>query len=222
MRFIYLIVFLFSISLANSQDYYRFKSDFVIKSKTPEGKQQLTVGKVYYDKNIKKIIFDITFPEKEIWVQKDTTLYKIVNNSIVEEQNTPNIAEFTIYHLILNGNLTDYGLKNTKFKITDVEKAGKSIISTWEPPEELKDKIGPILMQNTNQQLTGIVFKNPEGEIISRQFIRNYLQIKGLSVPQEIINEVHIEGKKYYEITDFSNTVINEFTDEEKYDYKIP
>ncbi|HHH52942.1 MAG TPA: hypothetical protein ENK91_04735 [Bacteroidetes bacterium] len=222
MRFIYLIVFLFSISFAHSQDYYRFKSDFVIKSKTPEGKQQLTVGKVYYDKNIKKIIFDITFPEKEIWVQKDTTLYKIVNNSIVEEQNTPNIAEFTIYHLILNGNLTDYGLKNTKFKITDVEKAGKSIISTWEPPEELKDKIGPILMQNTNQQLTGIVFKNPEGEIISRQFIRNYLQIKGLSVPQEIINEVHIEGKKYYEITDFSNTVINEFTDEEKYDYKIP
>ena len=222
MRFIYFFVLLFLFSSAEAQDYYRFKSDFVIKSKTPEGKQQLTVGKVYYDKNIKKIIFKISFPEKEIWVQKDTTLYKIVDNSVVDKQNTPNITEFTVYHLILNGNLADYGLKNTKFKITDVEKAGKNIISTWEPPDELKDKIGPILMQNTNQQLTGIVFQNTEGEVISRQFLRNYIRIKGLSVPQEIINEAHIDGKKYYEITDFSNTVINEFTDDQNYDYKIP
>jgi len=47
----------------------------MIKAKSPTGEQQLTVGKLYYDKNVKQIVYDVSFPEKEIWVQRDTVLY---------------------------------------------------------------------------------------------------------------------------------------------------
>jgi hypothetical protein len=215
------IIFLFYYPV-QSQDFFRIKTDFIIKNKALNGEQQLTVGKIYYDKNIKKIIFDISFPKKEIWVQEDTTLYKIVNSNVIDKQNTPNITEFTIYHLTLNGHLSDYGLKNSNFKIIDIEKDGKNIISTWEPPKELKNVFGSILMLNTDQQLTGIIFKNKDDEIVSRQFFRNYMKIKGLPFPQEIIRENHVEGQILYEITTYSNTIINEYSNEDKYDFKIP
>jgi len=208
--------------LAESQDFFRIKADFVIKAKTPDGLQQLTVGKIFYDKTIKQLVYEINFPEKEIWVQKDTSIYKIVNSKLIDSQKIPTMIEFTIYHLVLNGNLADYGLKNTKFKITKVEKIQENIISTWAPPDELKTLFGDILISNINQQLNGIVFKNTEGEIVSKQFFRDYIKVKGLSVPQEIIKENYSNGQKFYEMTTFSNIKINDYSGENKYNYKIP
>ncbi len=205
-----------------SQDFFRLKTDFTIKSKTLDGKQQLTVGKIYYDKNIKKLVFQIRFPEKETWVQKDTSLYKIVEGKVVSRQTTPDIAGLTIYHLALNGDLADYGLKKSNMKIIDVEKDGNKIISTWSPPPELEKTFGSILMLNVNQQLVGIIFKNPEGEVVSRQFFRNYLTIDGLSFPQELVKETTVDGVKYYEVTTYKNMIINEKDNSDKYDYKIP
>jgi uncharacterized protein with NAD-binding domain and iron-sulfur cluster len=194
----------------------------MIKAKSPAGQQQLTVGKIYYDKNIKQIVYEISFPEKEIWVQKDTILYKIVNSKIISKQRIPTMIEFSIYHLILNGNLADYGLKKTKFKIKKVEKFEGNIVSTWEPPTEFKKISGDVLISNIKQQLDGIVFKNTAGEIVSRQFFRNYIKVKGLSFPQELIRENYVDGQKVYELTTFSNILINDLSGENKYDYKIP
>ena len=124
--------------------------------------------------------------------------------------------------MVLNGNLIDYGLTKTKFKIKKVEKLEGNVISTWEPPTKLKKLFGDILLSNVNQQLNGIVFKNSEGEVISRQFFQNYIKVNGLSFPQEIIKEDNINGQKVYELTTFSNILINDLSGENKYDYKIP
>jgi len=218
--FFVLIIFVFQKS-TYSQNFFRIKTDFTIKAKNPSGQQQLTVGKIYYDKKAKQIVYEISFPEKEIWVQKDTSLYKVVNSKIVSRQSVPNMIEFTIYHLALNGNLADYGLKNSKFKLKKVEKNKKGVISTWESPAEMKKMVGDVLMMNENQQLTGIVFKNIKGEVISKQFFRNYQKIKGISFPQEIVKENYIKGQKYYEITTFKNTNINDYSGDQ-YNYKLP
>ena len=222
LKYICLLLFSFSFLRVESQIFFRLKADFMIKAKSPTGEQQLTVGKIYYDKNVKQIFYEISFPEKEIWVQKDTVLYKINNSKIVSKQQIPTMIEFTIYHLVLNGNLVDYGLKNSKFKIKKVEKSEGEVISTWEPPPDLKKISGDVIISNVNQQLNGIVFKNNAGEIVSRQFFRNYIKVKGLSFPQEIIKENYINGLKAYELTTYSNILINDLSGEYKYDYKIP
>jgi hypothetical protein len=194
----------------------------MIKAKSVTGQQQLTVGRVYYDKNIKQIVYDISFPEKETWVQRDTILYKIVNSKVVEKQRIPTMIDFSIYNLILNGNLADFGLKKTKFNIKKVEKSDGSVISTWEPPKESRKLFGEVLLSNVNQQLNGIVIKNASGEVVSRQFFRNYLKVKGISFPQEIVKELIVNGQKAYELTTYSNILINELSGENKYNYKIP
>jgi hypothetical protein len=202
--------------------FFRIKTDFIIKAKSPTGEQQLTVGKIYYDKNVKQIVYDISFPEKEIWVQRDTVLYKIVNSKIIGKQRIPAGIEFSIYNLVLNGTLNDYGLKKTKFTLRKVEKSDNNVISTWEPPIEFKKYFGDILLSNVDQKLNGIVFKNNAGEVVSRQFFRNYMKVNGLSFPQEIYRENFVNGKKDIELTTFTNIVVNDLSGENKYDFKMP
>lgn len=222
LRYIIILFFTLSFIPAQGQIFYRIKADFMIKAKTPAGQQQLTVGKVYYDENIRQIVYDISFPEKETWVQKDTVLYKIINSKLVSKQSIPTMVEFSIFHLVLNGNLTDYGLTRTSFKIKKVEKIDGNVISTWEPPQELRELSGDILLSNVNQQLNGIVFKNNGGEVISKQFFQNYIKVGGLAFPQEIVKEDIVNAQKVYEITTFSKILINDVSGENKYDYKIP
>lgn len=222
LKYLCLLLFPLSLPQVNSQFFFRIKTDFIIKAKSPTGEQQLTVGKLFYDKNIKQIVYVISFPEKEIWIQRDTVLYKIINSKVIGKQRIPAGIEFSIYNLVLNGNLADYGLKKTKFKIKKVEKSDGNVISTWEPPAGSKKYFGDILISDVNQQLNGIIFKNNTGEIVVRQFFRNYIKVKGLSFPQEIIKENYINGQKVYELTTFTNILINDLSGENLYDYKIP
>ena len=221
-RYIFILIFSLSFTPSESQVFFRITTDFMIKAKSASGQQQLTAGRVYYDKNVKQIVYEISFPEKEIWVQRDTMLYKIINSQVVSRQRIPTMIDFSVYSLALNGNLADYGLKNTRFKVTKVEKSEGSVISTWAPPAELKKIVGDVLLSNVNQQLSGIVFKNLAGEVVSRQFFRNYTRVKGLPFPQEIVKETIANNQKSYEITTFSNIKINDLSGEYKYEYKIP
>lgn len=218
----FLFIFPLSIIQVEPQLFFRIKTDFMIKAKSATGEQRLTVGKIFYDKNIKQIVYDISFPEKEIWVQRDTILYKIVNSKVIGKQRIPAGIEFSIYNLVLNGNLNDYGLKKTKFTIRKVEKSDSSVISTWEPPLEFKKYFGDILLSIVDQKLNGIVFKNNAGEIVSRQFFRNYTKVNGLSFPQEIYRENYVNGQKDMELTTFTNILVNDLSGENKYDFKIP
>lgn len=222
LKFLFLFIFPLSVIQVEPQLFFRIKTDFMIKAKSPTGEQRLTVGKIFYDKNIKQIVYDISFPEKEIWVQRDTILYKIVNLKVIGKQRIPAGIEFSIYNLVLNGNLNDYGLKKTKFTIRKVEKSDSSVISTWEPPLEFKKYFGDILLSIVDQKLNGIVFKNNAGEIVSRQFFRNYTKVNGLSFPQEIYRENYVNGQKDMELTTFTNILVNDLSGENKYDFKIP
>lgn len=221
LRLLLSIFFLTSLYQTDPSLFFRISADFVIKAKSPAGAQQLTIGELFYDKNVKQIVYNIRFPEKETWVQKDTSLYKIVDSKVISRQTIPAGIELSIYNLVLNGDLSDYGLKKMKFRITNVEKEGDDVISTWDPPAQLKKYLGEILISNSNQQLSGIVFKDKEGQVIARQFFRNYTKVKGLSFPQEIIKENIINGQKVYELTNYSNIKINDVS-RENYNYRIP
>lgn len=82
--------------------------------------------------------------------------------------------------------------------------------------------MGDILLSNVNQQLNGIIFKNITGEIVVRQFFKNYTNVKGLSFPKEIVKENYVNGQKIYELTEFTNILINDVSVENTYNYKIP
>ncbi|MDQ3192436.1 MAG: hypothetical protein M3Q58_12655 [Bacteroidota bacterium] len=218
---IFILLFLLK-SGAFCQQFYRITADFSIKENKPDGQSQLIMGKVYYDKIYKKIIYDIVFPEKGILVITDTVIYRIENNKIINKTPTGNLNDFSVFHLTLNGDLTNFGLNNSPYTIGTVEKKENLIITTWLPPEKYKHLLGKTIISQKDKRLFGLVFFTPFEEIIGKQFFKEYKNINGLEFPLEMVQVTLFEKKEFYKITTFKNVVIDEFKNENLYNYKLP
>lgn len=227
------VVILFFLSIINpsfAQQFYRFKATVSIKDKLSNGTYRLTMGDVYYDKIYKKIVYRLHFPKKETIVAQDTTIYTINDkNIIISADRNVIIPEFTAFHLALTGKLYDYGLKpneNEKsiYKISKVEKSSKGVTTTWTPTEEsFKKLFGDIKMLNVNKRLDAIIFYNPKGNIVSRQFFKKYVNSNGVEFPTEITMISYGEkGEKNIQQTTYKNVLIDQNNEDEIYRYKLP
>lgn len=216
--------------LSLGQTFYRFKADFSIKEKLVDGSYRLTMGKVYYDKIYKKIVYKLSFPKKETLIIQDTVIYTIdASNKLVSKVKTVLIPDFTIFHLALTGKLSDYGLKPKEgekaiYKIGKIEKTPKGIVSTWVPTEDAFKKIfGDIKMMNVDKKLDAMVFYNPKGVILSQQYFKDYKVSKGVSFPSEVtMISTDEKGKKNLQLTTYRNIQIDQTDENEMYRYKIP
>lgn len=215
------IIFIFGVLVCSAQHFFRFKADFSIKLKTHTGVQQLTMGKVYYDMTYQKLIHKVKFPKNETWVTKDTFMYQFINEKQVSKQVIPSIARFSVFHIALSGKLPDFGLKNSSFTISKVEKDGGLVITTWQPPANYADIVGKIMISNKDKKLHGIIFFSPDDKILSKQFFNKYVNVNGFNFPSEILQINYFNGKESYEMSTYKNIKINELKEEYIYNYPI-
>ncbi len=218
---VYILIFIAWISnsgLCFGQEYFRLKADFTVKIKQSDGTMTLTKGKLYYDKNFKELIYDITFPETEKWVSRDTSLYKIRQDTVFERVTIPSINEFTVFHLSLNAGLNDYGLKNSIYRIHKVEKKDDLILSWWNIPEQIGAVMDYVVIAKKENRLESVVMIGDNEKIISKQFFRDYTHIDAFEFPQQIIQIVYDEtGGENYQVTEFNNLVVNDMNDNDLY-----
>jgi hypothetical protein len=134
---------IYPINSTFAQLYYRVKADFSIKEKTFEDTYRLLIGQVYYDLHHKKIVYDIQFPEKEIWVQTDSITYIYKNNEFDRSIKAYIFPEISIYSLAFQGNLKDMNFNDHPFmELKEVKKEGDLLIKTIVPNKKYKKKIG--------------------------------------------------------------------------------
>lgn len=226
---IFFISFLLFSKIAFSQQFYRFKAEVSIKDKLADGTYRLTMGKAYYDKIYKKIVYDLHFPKKETIVVQDTTMYKIENGKVTGAIRTVLIPEFTVFHLALTGKLSNYGLQGAAdekavYKIGKVEKTSKGVLTTWVPAEDrLKKVFGNIQMLKVDKRLDAMVFYDSKGKIVSRQFFKNYTNVKGIEFPQEVtMISYGADGKQNIQLTTYKNVKIDQNDEDTMYRYRIP
>ncbi len=203
------------------QHFFRIQGDITVKEKS-ELQSKLTIGKFYYDKNIGKVVYDISFPEKQILVSKDTSLYHFIDGELISRTRAFNMAQFSIFNLSLNNQLTNYGFEESFYSIDNVEKEGELVITTWMPEKSKRKYFGKVLISTKNKRLHGIVFYNARGEIAGKQFFENYKVIKGLPFPMKIVKINYIGEIKNYQITTFENIQLNNLNETNFYDYPLP
>lgn len=215
---------------AMAQSFYRFKGEVSIKDKMADGTYRLTMGKVYYDKVYKKIVYRLQFPKKETIVVQDTTMYQINSeNNVIAATKTALIPEFTVFHLALTGKLSNYGLEPKEeerpiYKIGKVEKTAKGILTTWVPADEkLKKVFGNIQMLKVDKRLDAMLFYDAKGKLISRQFFKDYENIKGIEFPKQVTMIAYSpDGKQNIQLTTYKNIQIDQSNEDEIYRYRIP
>jgi hypothetical protein len=232
MRIMFLICFLFfSFSNdLNAQQFFRFKADVSVKDKLADGKYRLTMGKVYYDKIFKKIVYSLNFPKKEDIVIQDTSMFKINAAGLLTEQTrTLLMPEFTVFHLALTGKLSDYGLQSGKeeksiYKVGSVAKTKDGILTTWVPSDDkFKTLFGDIKMLTKNRRLDVMIFYDKDGKMVSRQFFKKYINVKGIEFPTEVtMISYAFDGTKNIQQTTYKNIVIDQNDEDQMYRYRIP
>lgn len=220
--FIFFTTFIAFHYFSYSQDYFRIKADFTVKISNSNGVKNLTRGTVYYDKNIKDLIYDITFPKNERWISRDTSLYKFRNDTLTERVTIPSINEFTLFHLALNADLNDFGLKNSIYAISKVEKKGDLVLSYWKIPKQVPIMIDNVVIAKKNNRLESVIMVGDQQKILSKQFFKNYTKIDAFEFPQQIIQILYnSSGKEDYQVTEFHNLKVNDMSNDELYRIRL-
>ncbi len=215
------ITLLFHIS-GNGQDYFRISGNFTVKVKKSDGQLNLTKGKVFYDKNFRELIYDMSFPQKETWIIRDTLLLKIRQDTLYEKSGIPSINEFTVFHLALNSNLNDFGLKNSIYKINKVEKKKDLVLSYWKIPDQASTILDHVVIAKKDNRLESVVMIGSKANVISRQFFRDYEKINAFEFPKQIVQILYDEnGLENYQVTEFQNIKINELENNKLYQRKF-
>jgi len=217
-----LVVLVFMCSMAaHSQQYFRIRTDVSVKTKLVSGEQSLSMGQIFYDRNEKKIVYQLTFPEKSMIITADTVTYRIVNDTIVQRTFSPALTDFSVFHLALSSHLPDFGLKRTQYTISEVNREGEMVITTWTPPEKLADDLGKILISVMDKKLYGVILYSPLGEITSKQFFEDYRKIGGLAFPGKITEISYSPEGESYQIMTFKNTVLDELQNNHMYTISV-
>jgi hypothetical protein len=203
------------------QHYFRLKADFSIKEKYQDGKMALNMGTVYYDKVIDKLVYKMTFPEKETWVFKDTTFYRFIGSTIKSKQMLPFNPAATIFNNILNNTIHNFGLEKSLYKISKVEKDKDLVITTWLPDKKLEKAFGKVVTSKKDNKIYGIAFYSPTNELIKKQFFKNYIKAAGLDFPTEVTEIHYLTSGRELKVTTYKNVVINELKNDEIYNYNI-
>ncbi len=221
----FLFLLTISIVLPNfliGQHYFRLRADFSIKEKFSDGKMSLTMGSVLYDRTYKKLVYHVTFPAKEDWVIVDTVFNRIVANKLVNRQFVPMLPSSTIFEFALQNKLDNFGLEQSLYTLSNVERDGTMVITTWLPDKRMQKAFGKVVVSKQGGKVVGIAFYTPKNELIKKQIFKGFLKSNGVEFPSEIVEVLYKLSGKETKISTFKNLRINELKDDALYNLPIP
>ena len=205
-----LILLLFLSNSLFSQQYYKLTSDISVKEKISETQFTLSKGKIEYNKYTNRTVLKFTFPIKETWILSKDSLTRIINGKIDSQIQTAPLHKYSVFRLFLKGTLKNYGLKESLYKIVEIEEKGNSLIyTTWKPEKEIeKFNLGKVILAQKDNKLNGIAFYDKSEKLISKQIFKDYVNLKGLYFPSKIIQITYTQNGEEYKITEFKNIVL--------------
>lgn len=222
----FLLLFIVFVSIAFSglsQEAYRIHSDFLFKSKGLDSLFRVTKGEVYFDKNIKTLVFKNTFPKRETFVIKDTFLYVYHADTLIDTRKNLIPPEHTMFSYLLSSTFSNYGLEQSGFKINDVERQKGIVVTSWMPNGIIGQYVSKILVANKNKRLYSVVIYDKDKKLISRQIFKKYQSIQGTEIPSEILSVTYYnDSTQYMQITNLNNIKLNESENESMYNFKLP
>lgn len=217
--FLTLLTSLLFVMASQGQSLQRIEADFSLKESDKLGNKKLSVGKVYYDKNIRVVVFKITFPYEEVLCIHDEGITRYKADTVYSNVIALGLIDFNIFNLFLNGNLDYYGLKQSPFDLKDVEQDNQKIISTWVNKRNKDSGIGKIMLSQEDKAITGLITFNVNDEIVSKQFFEEYIDVSGFKFPSQVIQYLISGPEKEVRISNYREVKINQYDQRSPYDY---
>lgn len=214
------LILLFNLN-AIAQYAYRINADILTKTRLVDSTFQVSKGKMYYDINNKKIIFDFTFPRKEKVVLFDTIMYTFNEQGLQSTNANFIIPQQSIFHFMLTGNMSNFGLQESNFVASNVERKKDMVTTTWTAPPELTSMLSKIIIATINKQLYSITMIDGVDQVINRQILKHYQKFDGIEIPTEILVATYLSSGNMYQIISLSNVKLNETVNNQNYNHEL-
>ncbi len=219
-----LLFFFLSWASGKTQDFFRFRADFSLKEISTLNdslERRLIIGSCYYDKNLDKLTYRLTFPDEEQWVVADSFIYTIKDGMVLNKSAVPPITEHNIFRMLLDQTFSEFGMLKSGYEIQKVNRKGTEVYVTYRPPEQYNEVLGSLVLVKERKKLKGAIYYEPDGNMMFRQQLLDYEVIDGLPVPTQMTHIVEKSGKKIKRVLTFENVMVNEVANDKFYDTSI-
>ncbi len=180
-------------------------SDYSIMEVLPNGEKRLSMGTIRFDAESLTLQYDNHFPSKYEMLINDTALHFIREGVVERKEPAGQIAEFSVFNLILKAQLGTFGLRNSPFEMTESTNDGEMILSRWESKRALKGPLTAYEIALKDNKLFGIITRGKNDEVLGKQFFSEYLEVEGLLFPTKC-EEVRYEKEgTHTKVTTYSN-----------------
>ena len=132
----------FLLCQGQAQDYFRFRADFSLKEISTFSdslERRLIIGTCYFDKNLNKLTYDLTFPHPEKWIMEDSFIYTLREERLIDKAPVPPITEHNIFKMLLDQTFSEFGMMKSGYEIKQVRKIDGQVYMTYSPPDEYAD-----------------------------------------------------------------------------------
>ncbi len=203
------------------QQFRRIAADYSVKEQLTDGSQNLQLGKVYYDLINKHICYQVTFPKKETIIISDTLMISVYESGKKEAVMGQGMVYFSIFHLLLQGDLPYFGIQKMPYHMTGVQNEDSLVISTWVVKDNVQSKTPKIMIAQNNKRLYSFVAFDSKDKIVLKQFFENYSIIDGLAIPLEIISFYFFDEGEAINWLRLTDIEINNYNSNENYSLTI-
>jgi hypothetical protein len=121
----------------------------------------------------------------------------------------------------MSGNLSNFGFENAGFEAASIDKENDLVITTWLPPDMIKEHISKVLVATKEKQLYSITLFDANNQVMNRQILKKYQWIDNIEVPHEILIATYTETGTMYQIISLKNVKLNEEGNNEAYNYEL-
>jgi len=194
-KYILLLIFGLGYLGIQAQLFSTLSADFsILEKNTLKDTSFLVIGSLTYDLSEDLTTYNVTFPERKTW--KFSGVQLTVYDSLGKIEKVDSIgmvSELSIFKKILKDDLSDFGLEEAGFTITEIQKDGRAVIMQWKPPAHMSF-IKNILSREEKGNLTGIIVIDEYGKEINKTFYQEYILVGNIPVPTKI--KSHFKGKE--------------------------
>jgi len=191
-----------------------------------QSKVIITVADIYYNLEAKKMITRYIKPSEYFVITNATgeaLIYNPSKNEVFITQSLIFETEKSFLYYFLNNKLSDLGLKDLGFTLSNTRFEGKMMVTTWKPSVKLSANISKIELVHENQLPVFIAYYDEKYKLTKKIYYYDYETNLSLKMPKKVVEFNYLpKADSIVNKIVYSDIKINEQAQSTYFNYKIP
>lgn len=155
-----------------------------------KGKALTINAEIYYQYDQGRMITRYLKPLDYMFISNnkgEAKVYYPSTNEVMTRQSAEFDSEKSLLYFFLSNKLSDLGLAEMGFKITDTRFEKGLVISTYFPPNELINNFSKVELVHESYRPIYIAWFGPKGKMIKKIFYYEYASFPDFTLPQKVV-----------------------------------